>query len=57
MQAGLQMQATLLEPYKVRMAGTTATFPNVQVPTTSNGTAQHRGTMVAKFVSFLLALI
>ena len=58
MQADLQMQATtFLEPYKVPMAEATATFPNVQLPAASNGTAQHHGTMVAKFASFLLAFI
>jgi len=51
------MQATFLEPYKVRLAEPTATFPNVQLPTASNGTAQHHGTMVAKFASFLLAFL
>jgi len=51
------MQATFLEPYKVPMAEATATFPNVQLPAASNGTAQHHGTMVAKFASFLLAFI
>jgi len=53
----LQMPATFLEPYKVPMAEATATFPNVQLPAASNGTAQHHGTMVAKFASFLLAFI
>ena len=58
MQADLQMQATtFLEPYKVPMAEATATFPNVQLPAASNGTAQHHGTMVAKFASFLLAFL